>query len=107
MLDDRIHDIITGHAKPDGCVRDRILKRFAADPDRFTHFLIPLYVMNIPTLFLTMRLFYEGAHFNEGKGKFLLASIQGNMMSVNLVNASGSLPFIRDTGFPILLYCES
>ena len=31
--------------------------------------------------------FYEGAHFNEGKGKFLLASIQGNMMSVNLVNA--------------------
>lgn len=31
--------------------------------------------------------FYEGAHFNEGNGKYLLASIQGNMMSVNISSA--------------------
>ena len=31
--------------------------------------------------------FYEGAHFNEGKGKYLLASIQGNTMTVNISSA--------------------
>ena len=31
--------------------------------------------------------FYEGAHFNEGKGKYLLASIQGNTMTVDLSKA--------------------
>ena len=31
--------------------------------------------------------FYEGAHFNESNGKYLLASIKGNYMSVNLKKA--------------------
>lgn len=31
--------------------------------------------------------FYEGAHFNESQGKYLLASINGKYMTVNLKNA--------------------
>ena len=31
--------------------------------------------------------FYEGAHFNEGRGKYLLASIQGNTMTVDISKA--------------------
>ena len=31
--------------------------------------------------------FYEGAHFNESNGKYLLASIKGKYMTVNLKNA--------------------
>ncbi len=31
--------------------------------------------------------FYEAAHFNEGKGKYLLASIKGKYITVNIKNA--------------------
>ncbi len=33
--------------------------------------------------------FYEGAHFHEGKGKYLLSSIKGKYMTVNIEKALG------------------
>ena len=35
--------------------------------------------------------FYEGAHFHEGNGKYLLASIQGRMMTVDISDALKSV----------------